>query len=391
VISASKPLIDDLSKAASNWPQYLKTCKDKNVLLVGSTGRFVPEELIYAAGAKPYLICRGGEPEPPDAVLPYMLRFMSPYARAQIGYYLLGIDPVIPILDLIVAQCTDCHMARLADLFEYFDLPTMKIGVPLDWDKPIAQEYYYKGLIKLRQKLEDLTGNVVSENDLRKSIDAFNRMRDILKSINILRKKDPPPIGGYDFIRLNHYSFCCDIYEIQDKLEHLYKALESTENAFPKEAPRILLLGHVVAIGDYVVSKLIETAGGVVVAELLDEGMRYYEWKVDIDGDLMKNLSETYYLQRTPASIFNYAWRERLGVIENIIEDFHIDGVLWYQLSFDEIYSLESSIVSRRMEALKIPFLRLESSYEYSREAMGPLTTRIESFIESIKDKKEKR
>jgi hypothetical protein len=34
---------------------------------------------------------------------------------------------------------------------------------------------------------------------------------------------------------------------------------------------------------------------------------------------------------------------------------------------------------------MNIPFLKLESSYEYSREAMAPLTTRIESFVETIK------
>jgi benzoyl-CoA reductase/2-hydroxyglutaryl-CoA dehydratase subunit BcrC/BadD/HgdB len=38
---------------------------------------------------------------------------------------------------------------------------------------------------------------------------------------------------------------------------------------------------------------------------------------------------------------------------------------------------------------MDIPFLKLESSYEYSREAMGPLITRVETFIESIKTKKE--
>ena len=196
-----------LAEITRTRPEKLTKQKERGIKNVGYTGRFVPEELIRASGALPWLICKGGEPEPPEAVLPYMLRFMSPYARAQIGYYLLGIDPVVPNLDLIVAQCTDCHMARLADLFEYFDLPTMKIGVPLDWDKAIAQDYYYKGLIKLRQRLENLTGNVVSDNDLRKSIDAFNRMRDILRRINKLRKNIPPPIGGYDFIRLNHFFF----------------------------------------------------------------------------------------------------------------------------------------------------------------------------------------
>ena len=37
------------------------------------------------------------------------------------------------------------------------------------------------------------------------------------------------------------------------------------------------------------------------------------------------------------------------------------------------------------MGELNIPIIKMESSYEYSREAMGPLTTRIESFVESLK------
>jgi len=50
--------------------------------MIGYTERFFTEELIYAAGAIPQLICHGGEPEPPEAVLPYLLRFMNPFARA---------------------------------------------------------------------------------------------------------------------------------------------------------------------------------------------------------------------------------------------------------------------------------------------------------------------
>ena len=381
-------LMTEISKKASNWPEKLKGHKENGIKIIGLTGRFIPEELIHAAGAKPYLICKGGEPEPPDAVLPYMLRFMSPYGRAQMGYYLLGIDPVVPILDLIVAQCTDCHMSRLADLFEYFKLPTMKIGVPLDWDKAIAFDYYYKGLEKLRQRLEELTGRKISEEDLGRSIETYNRLRDVLEKINDLRRHIPSPIGGYDFIRLNHFSFSGDIEEVNTTLEKIYENLKKKKKVFTEKAPRILLLGHVVAMGDYVVLKLIENSGGMVVAEILDEGIRNYQWKVGADGDLVKNIAETYYLQRTPPSIFNYAWKERIKLVEKMIKDFQVDGVIWYQLSFDEIYSLESSLVSEKMKKIKMPFLKLESSYEYSREAMGPLTTRIESFIESIKERK---
>ena len=58
-------------------------------------------------------------------------------------------------------------------------------------------------------------------------------------------------------------------------------------------------------------------------------------------------------------------------------------------MSFDEIYDLEGAIASKVIEEMKIPFSKLEFSYEYTREAMGPLTTRVESFVESIQDEKE--
>ena len=380
--------MEGLAEIARTRPEKLKEQKGRGIKIVGYTGRFVPEELIYASGALPYLLCRGGQPEPPDAVIPYMLRFMSPFARSQIGYHLLGIDPVVPILDLIVVQCSDCHEARLADLLEYFQLPTTRLGIPPDWKKSISEDYYHKGLIRLKEKLEGLTGNRISDERLRESISSTNKIRGLLEKISLLRKKQPPPIGGYDFIRLNHYSFYCELEDLTKKLTELYEQLKEGESPFPKGVPRILLAGHVVSVGDYIVPKLIEDSGAVVVTEFLDEGIRQYLWDVKTEGDLMRNLGETYYLERTPPSIFQPAWEERIMSMKKLIEDFNIDGVIWYQLSFEEIYDLECSIVSKAMDEMKIPFLKLESSYEYSREAMGPLTTRVESFIESIKQKR---
>lgn len=380
--------LEELAQIARTRPEKLKEQKEKGVKIVGYIGRFVPEELIHASGAVPYLMCRGGEPEPPDAVIPYMLRFMSPYARSQIGYHLLGIDPVVPMLDLIVVQNSDCHESRLADLFEYFKLPTARLGVPPDWKKALSRDYYQKRLTWLGEKLEVLTGNKISGEKLKKSIESINQTRDLLSRINLLRKKQTPPIGGYDFIRLNHYSFYCDLEKLLPKLNDLYEQLQKGKSPFSREAPRILLAGHVVGMGDYVVPKLIEDSGGVVVTEFLDEGMRQCAWNVKTDGDLMRNLGETYYLSRTPPSIFQPAWEERVEIMEKLIRDFNIDGVIWYELSFEEIYDLECSIISKAMDEMNMPFLKLESSYEYSREAVGPLTTRVESFIESVKQRR---
>jgi benzoyl-CoA reductase/2-hydroxyglutaryl-CoA dehydratase subunit BcrC/BadD/HgdB len=379
---------EELARIARTRPEKLKEERGKGTKIVGYVGRFVPEELIYASGALPYLLCRGGQPEPPDAVIPYMIRFMSPYSRSQIGYHLLGIDPVVPMLDLIVVQCSDCHESRLADLFEYFKLPTVRLGIPPDWEKPLSRDYYYNGLSRLAEKLEALTGQKISDQKLKQSTGSINKIREVLNKVDLLRKKQPPPIGGADFIRLNHYSFYADPDRLLPKLNDLYRELSKGASPFPEGAPRLFLVGHVVGVGDYVVPSLIEEAGGVIAAEFLDEGMRHCQWPVKTEGDLMKNLGETYYLERTPPSIFQPAWEKRAETMKRLIRDGNIDGVIWYQLSFEEIYDMESSIMAKLLNEMNIPFLKLESSYEYSREAMAPLTTRVESFVETLKKRR---
>ena len=130
---------------------------------------------------------------------PVFASFRSPYTDVP-NFTVLGMDPVVPLLDLIVAQCGDCHMERVADLFEYFKLPTARLGVPSDWEKTLPAQYYHKGLVRIKQQLEEITGNRISDQKLRESIDAVNGIRGLLRKINLLRKEQPPPIGGYDFI-----------------------------------------------------------------------------------------------------------------------------------------------------------------------------------------------
>lgn len=70
------------------------------------------------------------------------------------------------------------------------------------------------------------------------------------------------------------------------------------------------------------------------------------------------------------------------------MSDYRIDGVVSYQLVFDEIYNMEFACLAKWLDEMKVPLVKIESSYEYSREAMAPLTTRIESFIDSVKEVK---
>jgi benzoyl-CoA reductase/2-hydroxyglutaryl-CoA dehydratase subunit BcrC/BadD/HgdB len=76
-------IIRELDEAARKRPLRLKEAKKHGKKIIQYTGSFIPVEMIYAAGAEPYLMCRGGESEPSDAVLEYMLRFINPLARSM--------------------------------------------------------------------------------------------------------------------------------------------------------------------------------------------------------------------------------------------------------------------------------------------------------------------
>jgi benzoyl-CoA reductase/2-hydroxyglutaryl-CoA dehydratase subunit BcrC/BadD/HgdB len=382
-----KELLREFSAEANERVAKLLELRDAGgVKIVEHTGSFCPEELIYAAGARAYLMCRGGDPEPAEAVLEYLLRVMNPYVRTMAGQYLMGIDTLTENADLVVFQETDCQIGRVSELMEYLKLPVYKLGVPVDWKKDISYEYYVRALEKFKAKLEELTGTVVDDEKLLPQIKRQNRINALLREIDGLRKTDNPPITGYDFIRLCHYTFFVDPERAIGYLERALVIAKSAAGAYAApRAPRILLAGHVVAVGDYVVPMLIEESGGAIVCEMLDEGVRHFRHDVSTEGDLVRNIAHRNYYEKLPPDIFQPAYRDRFEIMKKLVADYRVDGVVWYQLVFDEIYDMEAACVGKWLREMNVPFLKLESSYEYSREAMGPLKTRIESFVGSVK------
>jgi benzoyl-CoA reductase/2-hydroxyglutaryl-CoA dehydratase subunit BcrC/BadD/HgdB len=378
-------LIAEFAKTATDRPTELRKMKENGTKIVEYIGNFVPEEMIYAAGARPYLMCRGGEPEPPDAVLGDVLRFMNPLARSIAGFHLLGLDPVTPMADLIAVSQHECHVQRLAEYLEFQDLPIQKVGVAADWDRDFAREYYYKELLEFKQKLEAITGNAVTDEALRKYILLFNEMNGLLRDIDGLRKKDSPPLGGKDFIRINHYTFFADPEYTLEMLRGIYSELVKAPGKFDKKAPRLLLAGHSVAVGDYIVVNKLEESGALIATEMLEEGFRWFRWDAQAEGDPLRNIWRNRYLDKPPVNIFQPGWRDRFAHMKQLIEDYRIDGVIWYQLLYDEIFDLEYTCVAKWLEEMKVPLLRVETSYEYTREAMAPLNTRLESFVDVLK------
>jgi len=289
------------------------------------------------------------------------------------------------MIDLFVVPVTSANIRTISDTWEiYTDVEVFRFGVPKK-KSDRGFKYYLEGLNLLKERLEKLTGTKIRDEKLRQAIDLSNKMRRLLKEISLMRKSPCPPISGRDFILLNHASYLADKATLIEVLESLCRELRQKEKGEPK-TPRILLTGSTLAMGDYMIFNLVEETGAEIVIEEFGEGIRHYWEMVQPDGDLMESLADRYYRRRVPPAFFRPS-RDRLDLIVKLAKDFNVDGVVWYQLMYNESYDMESYYFPQILEKeMGIPMLKIESDYDTS-EVLS-FRTRVETFIEIIRGRK---
>ena len=380
---------EEIKNQLRRRPEELKRAREKGKKVIGYfPGDFVPEELIHAAGGEPVCFIHGGDPESVDAAHTLVPRFLCPFARAQFGYHVLNEQPYYNLIDLLVAPITCQNLRRTADLWNHAtDTDIFRLGIPHEYDSEDGLKYFIESLKRLQFKIESVTGNTVSAETLKKSIELYNKMRGLLKEISMLRHKKDIGFSSFDFISLNHASLLLDP-EVMVGI--LNAALSQLRNSKPisDDRPRLILTGPCIALGDTKILHIVKESGGDIVMEEICEGVRCYRQNVETEGNLIDNLGARYLRDRVPWAYMRMSSQPRLEYLLRLVKEYQADGILWYQLKYCETYDFESFYMAKKMEEAGIPFIKLESEYDVSDR--GPLKTRVEAFIETIKERRGK-
>ncbi len=366
-------------------PAQLGDARKNGVKIIGYfPGNYVPEEIIYASGAVPLCLIHGGSFHTANAALSVVPQVICPFARAQIGERLLKSNPYYGMIDMLVAPVTCQHLKKVAEVWEYDgDLEIFKLGIPHQYENDFELEYYVNRLRALKDRLQAFTGNEITSERLGRAIDLYNRMRELLRKISLIRRSSPLLLSALDFVKLNHASFYADPAFMVDVLDTVYRELEDKQPDSKTNAPRILLIGPNIGYGDYRILELVEAAGGEIVIEELCEGIRYYWHEIENKGDLFQSLARGYLVDRVPCAFMRNSARKRLDFALKLIKDFNVSGVIWYELLCCETYDAESYFFAEKMGEQNIPMLILES--DYGTADTGQLKTRVEAFIEITK------
>jgi len=335
---------------------------------------YTPLEIILAGGIVPYRII----PEPTsDMADSYLHSNFCPYVRSSLGRAIRG------DLDFMegIALVNSCDgLRRLYDAWKlYTKTPHVYlIDLPRVWTG-VALGYFRETLIRFKGELEEGFGVSIPQESMGEAISISNRGRRLFKELYDLRKTHKLTISGSQVMDLVKGDMVLPKEEYMGLLQKLVGELK--DGAVPRtNLPRVMITGSL--LEDTRIADLVEEAGGEVACDDLCTGSRYFWDCIEQDDDPILALSR-HYLSKIPCARMMDSNR-RLDHVMDLVVDFEVHGVICYTLKFCDTFLYDIPLLKKRLDAQNIPSLFLDS--DYTPGTMGRLKTRIEAFLELLRE-----
>ncbi|MBD3229032.1 MAG: 2-hydroxyacyl-CoA dehydratase [Candidatus Lokiarchaeota archaeon] len=365
----------------------LVEAKSKGKKIFGTFCVYIPDEIITALNGISVGLCGGTNFSnyAIEGVLPVNL---CPLIKSAVGFKLGKICPYFESLDLLIGETTCDGKKKVWEILaKETDLYVME--VPQCKQRKQAQELFLKELNDLVKKLEEVTGIKLTINNLKPAMKKIKKKREQLRRIYNTRKNNPPPISGKDALLVSQIAFYDDpdrqIQMLGKLADELDARIKNGQGVVQKDTPRILIAGTPMAVPNWKLHHVVETSGAIVVSEETCTGTRYFSGELNINGEsvdeLLQNIADRYLKINCACFTPN---DKRVEDIKQLVKDYKVDGVILYTLSFCQPYEIEAMTIQDLLKKENIPTLQITT--DYSSEDVGQLKTRVEAFIEMIKN-----
>jgi benzoyl-CoA reductase/2-hydroxyglutaryl-CoA dehydratase subunit BcrC/BadD/HgdB len=176
------------------------TAKDNNVKIAGIYCIFAPVELIYAAGAVPVGLC-GKKQESIDAAEKILPTTLCPLIKSSFGYAVSNTCPFFEASDFIVGETTCDGKKKMFELMAQIK-PLHLMHLPYSSYHPDALDYWHTQLLRLKDFLEQQTGNTIHPDELTRQISWQNQIRLRFQRLMELNRPETghSPLKGKDLL-----------------------------------------------------------------------------------------------------------------------------------------------------------------------------------------------
>jgi benzoyl-CoA reductase/2-hydroxyglutaryl-CoA dehydratase subunit BcrC/BadD/HgdB len=356
----------------------IKEAKDGGQKVVGTYCTYCPQEMILAAGAIPVSLC--GTSEKPIAAAEEVLpRNLCPLIKSSYGFAATDTCPFFHFSDLIIGETTCDGKKKMFEIMQDIK-PVHVMQLPHLHQLDAALKLWITELRRLRSVLETELGVEITEEKLWEAIDKVNRETAAVKAICDLNKGEPV-LSGLDLLTVTwSRNFSSDKDRMFSMLKELQEELAASRQAGSAPKPRVLLTGCPVGVGSEKVIRLVEEAGGCIVAMENCSGYKTLELQTDTGlSDPIVALAQKY--MSIPCSCMSPN-PYRLELLQRMIKEFRADAVVDLTWQACHTYNIEAFEVGKLVRGNGLPYLHLES--DYSSSDLETLKIRIEALLEMV-------
>lgn len=358
----------------------VKQFKDAGTPIVGVFCTYLPREIPNAMGAAVVGLCSVSDETIPDAEkdLP---RNLCPLIKSSYGFAKTDKCPFFYFSDLIVGETTCDGKKKMYEMLAEFK-PVYVLELPnRQSEEGIAM--YRREVIRFKERLEQQFETTITEEAIRHQIHLRNEMNQALVRFQYLMTKDPAPVMGMDIVNTTYGSgFDMDIENLPARVNAMTDMIEADYAAGKNvgKRPRILVTGSPSGGAALKVVRAIEDSGAVVVAFENCSGLKAMLQTDEENPDVYDALARRYMSIGCSCMSPN---PNRLAMLDRLIDDFKVDGVVDIVLQACHTYNVETAIVGKLVKEKKgIPYAVVET--DYSQADVGQIKTRMAAFIEML-------
>jgi benzoyl-CoA reductase subunit C len=360
-----RELFERRNAIATEW-------KNSGKKVMGCISTYTPEEVIYASNSLPVGIL--GKVKSFAKANVYLPSFSCSFMR---GFLEKLLEKRYNYLDLVILPSLCDSILGFYSIWKQIsnDPEIYLLHYPSKHSKE-AFKYYTEEVKKFKNFLAKFTGENIFEKDLKIAIDVYNENRRLLKKLYKLRKRESPPVLGFEALEVVLSSMTTPKVLHNQLLKEFLTEIPRRQE-YPEGDVRLLISGHVLDDSD--ILKVIEESGGLIVSDDLDTGSKYFWSLVENAGNPIENISQRYLNLPSP---YGPDVKDRTKYLTDMINEFHVEGVVFLTRKFCDPYLFDHPLLEQALRQIGVPFLHLE--YEYPL-AKASIRTRVEAFIEMLR------
>lgn len=371
-------IFEEFAEGRQNAFLNVKKIKDQDKPVIGIFCTYFPQELAVAMNAAVVSLCATSDETIPAAEqdLP---KNLCPLIKSSYGFGKTDKCPFFYFSDLVVGETTCDGKKKMYEYLGQFK-PVHVMELPNRVSEDGIQ-LYRNEIIRMKEKLEEVFGVTITEDDIRRGIKVKNAERTAVKNFYSIMKQNPAPISGTDLLNtMVGTTFNFERETIPAQMEALVEKIKA-EGKVTEKKPRILITGCPMGGTTMKVVKAIEENGATVVCYENCSGAKAIEENVDESiPDVYEALARKYMNIGCSCMSPN---DNRIKLLDRMIDEYSVDGVIDVELQACHTYAVETLRIKRFVNEEKhIPYMSLET--DYSQADVGQLTTRIAAFIEML-------